>query len=124
MCHGVPRARSCVERNDRRCMQLLQVSCSFYACFSFFKTCLMYFRSLKDGLSTVVWIDVLCLDLSHNMDALYDAGQLRSAVARMDHVLMVNYWCILCVVMYFTRLIRYQRLGMTRWFSRGLQPCG
>ena len=50
----------------------------------------MFFRSLKDGLSTVVWIDVLCLDLLHNMDALYDAGQMRSAVARMDHVLMVN----------------------------------
>ena len=63
----------------------------------------MHFRSLKDGLSTVVWIDVLCLDLLHNMDALYDAGQLRSAVARMDHVLMVNRWCLWIVVMYFTR---------------------
>ncbi len=84
----------------------------------------MCFRSLKDGLSTVVWIDVLCLDLLHNMDALYDAGQMRSAVARMDHVLMVNSRCLLILVIFFTRLIRYQRLGMTRWFSRGPQPCG
>jgi hypothetical protein len=61
----------------------------------------MFFRSLKDGLNTVVWIDVLCLDLLHNMDALYDAGQMRSAVARMDHVLMVNSRCLLILVICF-----------------------
>jgi hypothetical protein len=105
-------------------MQVLPVSCIFFGLFLFFKPCLMHFRSLKDGLSTVVWIDVLCLDLSQNLDALYDAGQLRSAVARMDHVLMVNHCCLLIVVMYFTRFIRCQRLGTTRWFSRGPPPCG
>lgn len=30
ICHGLPRARSCVERNDRRCMQVLPVSCFFF----------------------------------------------------------------------------------------------
>ena len=54
---------------------------------------------MKDGLDTVVWIDVLCVDHTQSPNALHDAEGLRSAIARMDHVLMVS--IIFFVLAYF-----------------------
>jgi hypothetical protein len=104
-------------------MQVLSVLRSFLFLF-FFEVCLMNVSSLKDGLNTLVWIDVMCLDWSQNLNALNDAWQLRRAVAGMDHVLMVHFVCPLPMRSCFTRVIRYQRLGSTRLFLPGRQPYG